>query len=69
VRLIGRAVDIDFAWLEGAKTVGITAGASAPEVLVDEVIAAARQHRTVTIREIRVTEETVTFKLPKALVG
>ena len=46
------------------KTVGITAGASAPEVLVQEVIAAIRQHYLTTIDEISVTEETTHFKLP-----
>jgi 4-hydroxy-3-methylbut-2-enyl diphosphate reductase len=67
--LIQRASEIDWAAFADIQTLGLSAGASAPEVLVDEVIAAARRHRTVTIREIRVTEETVTFKLPKALAG
>lgn len=65
--LIQRASEIDWAAYADVETLGLSAGASAPEVLVDEVIAAARAHRTVTIREIRVTDETVVFKLPKAL--
>ncbi len=55
-------------WFEGVKTVGITAGASAPEVLVQEVIAAIRQRYLTTIDEISVTEETTHFKLPRALL-
>ncbi|GFZ99626.1 4-hydroxy-3-methylbut-2-enyl diphosphate reductase [Elstera cyanobacteriorum] len=65
--LIQRASEIDWVAYADVETLGLSAGASAPEVLVDEVIAAARVHRTVTIREIRVTDETVVFKLPKAL--
>ncbi len=65
--LVQRASSIDWAALEGVSRLGITAGASAPEVLVEEVIAACRERFTVTIREITVTAENVQFKLPKIL--
>jgi 4-hydroxy-3-methylbut-2-en-1-yl diphosphate reductase len=65
--LIQRASEINWVDFADIQTLGLSAGASAPEVLVDEVIAAARLHRHVTLHEIRVTEETITFKLPKAL--
>jgi 4-hydroxy-3-methylbut-2-en-1-yl diphosphate reductase len=65
--LVGRAAEIDWASLAGVRQLGITAGASAPEVLVEEVITAARDRFAVTLEEIVVTRETVEFKLPKAL--
>ena len=67
--LVRRAGDIDWTWLAGVRRLGITAGASAPETLVEEVIAACRARFEVEIEEIRVTEENVTFKLPRALVA
>jgi 4-hydroxy-3-methylbut-2-enyl diphosphate reductase len=67
--LVQRASDIDWRWLDGVERLGITAGASAPEVLVEEVIEACRQRYEVRIEEVRVTEESVTFKLPRALVA
>jgi 4-hydroxy-3-methylbut-2-enyl diphosphate reductase len=48
---------------------GITAGASAPELLVDELIEACRTRYDVTVEEVRTTEESVVFKLPRALVA
>lgn len=65
--LVRRAAEIDWARLAGVAQLGITAGASAPEILVEEVIAAARERYDVTLEEIVVTRETVEFKLPKAL--
>jgi len=65
--LVQRASDIDWAWVEGVKTLGLTAGASAPEILVDEVIEAARAHYDVTIKEISITQENVNFKIPRVL--
>jgi homoserine kinase type II len=50
-RLVQRAVDMDWDWLEGASRLGITAGASAPETLVDELIAACRERYDVTVEE------------------
>ena len=67
--LVQRATEIDWRWFETVKTVGITAGASAPEVLVQEVIAAIRQRYLTRIEEISVTEETTHFKLPRALTA
>jgi 4-hydroxy-3-methylbut-2-enyl diphosphate reductase len=67
--LIRRAADFDWDWLEGVSRLGITAGASAPELLVDELIAACRERFDVAIEEVRVTEESVVFKLPRALVA
>jgi 4-hydroxy-3-methylbut-2-enyl diphosphate reductase len=67
--LVQRAAEIDWRWFEGVRTVGITAGASAPEVLVQEVIAAIRQRYLTRIDEISVTEETTHFKLPRALTA
>lgn len=66
-QLVQRAVDIDWAALDGVKSVGITAGASAPELLVEEVIAAFRERYSVTVREIETATESVQFKLPVAL--
>jgi 4-hydroxy-3-methylbut-2-enyl diphosphate reductase len=65
--LIRRASQIDWASLAGIERLGITAGASAPENLVEEVIAACRERFAVQIEEVAVTEETVTFNLPRAL--
>lgn len=66
-KLIQRASEIDFAWLEGVETLGLTAGASAPEVLVREVVAALAQHRTIHEKEITATVEKMVFKLPRQL--
>lgn len=66
-KLIQRASEIDFAWLDGVETLGLTAGASAPEVLVREVVAALAQRRTIHEREITATVEKMVFKLPRQL--
>ena len=68
-RLVQRAADMDWEWLGDAGRLGITAGASAPELLVDELIAACRQRYDVTVEEVRTTEESVVFKLPRQLVA
>lgn len=65
--LIQRAAEIDWAGLTGVRTLGLSAGASAPEVLVDEVLGAARARFDLTVEEVRVTEENVEFKLPRVL--
>ncbi|HNB28495.1 MAG TPA: 4-hydroxy-3-methylbut-2-enyl diphosphate reductase [Alphaproteobacteria bacterium] len=67
--LVQKAAEIDWSWFAGVKTVGITAGASAPEVLVQEAIDAIRQRYLTRIEEITVTEETTHFKLPRALTA
>ncbi|NIY75599.1 4-hydroxy-3-methylbut-2-enyl diphosphate reductase [Thalassospira sp. HF15] len=67
--LVERAKDIDWSRLEGIKSLGITAGASAPEVLVEEVIEACRERYDVTVETITLTDENVTFKLPRQLAS
>lgn len=67
-RLIARADDIDWAWFDGAAVLGMSAGASAPEQLVQEVIAAAAARFDVTVEEVIVADETMRFKLPRELV-
>lgn len=66
-RLIQRAADLDFAWLDGIGTLGITAGASAPEVLVREVVDRIAERYDVIEREVETTRETIAFKLPRGL--
>jgi 4-hydroxy-3-methylbut-2-enyl diphosphate reductase len=66
-RLIRSAEDIDWSWFDGVRTVGVTAGASAPELLVEQVIDACRARFDVTVEEVAVTREDVQFKLPRAL--
>ncbi|MBB6123530.1 4-hydroxy-3-methylbut-2-enyl diphosphate reductase [Sphingobium subterraneum] len=66
-RLIQRATEIDFDWLAGARTLGITAGASAPEVLVREVVDALRSRYNVTEQEVESARENIAFKLPRGL--
>jgi len=68
-RLVQRAIDMDWDWLEGVSRLGITAGASAPEILVEELVAACRERYDVTVEEVRTIEESVVFKLPRALVA
>ena len=65
--LIDDAEGLDLAWLEGAGSVGVTAGASAPEVLVQGVIDRLAQRFAVTVEEIDAARESVTFKLPRVL--
>jgi 4-hydroxy-3-methylbut-2-enyl diphosphate reductase len=67
--LIDDAGSLDPAWLAGVSTVGVTAGASAPEVLVEGLIDRLGQAFAVTVEEIDTARETVTFKLPRALAG
>jgi 4-hydroxy-3-methylbut-2-enyl diphosphate reductase len=67
-KLIQRGAEITADWLDGVTRLGITAGASAPEVLVEEVIAACSALREVTIEEVELTREDVHFKLPRELV-
>ena len=67
--LVQKADEIDWSWLEGVATVGVTAGASAPELLVQQVIDELKQRFDVTIEEVSVTVETTHFKLPRALTA
>jgi len=65
--LVQRGNELDPAAFDGKRAIGITAGASAPEVLVEEVIDRLRERFDVTIEEVTTTTESVHFKLPKAL--
>ena len=66
-QLVQRATDIDWRALEGIGEVGITAGASAPEILVNEVIAAFEERFTTTVELAETTREAVEFKVPRIL--
>jgi len=66
-QLVQRATDIDWRALEGIRSLGITAGASAPEVLVNEVIDAFRERFEVTVEPVVTAEENVEFKVPRVL--
>jgi 4-hydroxy-3-methylbut-2-en-1-yl diphosphate reductase len=66
-RLIQRAEDIDFAWFEDVLTLGLTAGASAPEILVRQFIDKLATRFAVSEKQITVAEEDIVFKLPRAL--
>jgi 4-hydroxy-3-methylbut-2-enyl diphosphate reductase len=68
-RLVQRADEIDFDWLEGVETLGITAGASAPEILVREVVEQLATRYAITEREITTTVEKMAFKLPHGLAA
>ncbi|HEX4197211.1 MAG TPA: 4-hydroxy-3-methylbut-2-enyl diphosphate reductase [Caulobacteraceae bacterium] len=65
--LIADASDLDPTWLEGVETIGLTAGASAPEALVVEVIEALRKLTTVDVIQMDGVEENIEFRLPAAL--
>lgn len=65
--LIQRAADIPWEELDGLTAVGITAGASAPETLVDEVIAALRERFEVTIEQVTTASERIAFNVPREL--
>ena len=67
--LIDDAAGLDFAWLRAADIVGVTAGASAPEVLVQGLLDRLAERFEITVTEADAARETVTFKLPKVLVG
>ncbi len=66
-QLVQRASDIDWRALQGIRAVGVTAGASAPEVLVDEVIEAFRQRFDTTVERVETAQETIEFKVPRIL--
>jgi 4-hydroxy-3-methylbut-2-enyl diphosphate reductase len=66
--LIDSAADINPAWLKDVKAIGITAGASAPEVLVEEVVAYLKTYGTADVEDLTVIEEDVEFLLPKELI-
>jgi 4-hydroxy-3-methylbut-2-enyl diphosphate reductase len=65
--MVDRADQLDASWFAGKMRIGISAGASAPEVLVQEVIAQLRSFGAVNLRQLKGSEENVTFPLPKGL--
>ncbi len=66
-QLVQRAAEIDWRALQGARAVGVTAGASAPEELVTEVIDAFKARYKVTVEQIETATESVEFKVPRVL--
>ncbi|MDB3922336.1 4-hydroxy-3-methylbut-2-enyl diphosphate reductase, partial [Paracoccaceae bacterium] len=66
-QLVQRDIEIDWRALEGIQSVGLTAGASAPEVLVNEIIEAFRARYKVTIEYVETAQENVNFKVPRVL--
>jgi 4-hydroxy-3-methylbut-2-enyl diphosphate reductase len=67
--LLDDASGLDWDWLEGVRTLGVTAGASAPEVLVQGLIDKLATRYEITIEDVAPTRETVTFKLPRVLTS
>ncbi len=65
--LIQRAADIDPAWLSGVERLGLTAGASAPEILVREVIDHLSRSFDIEVQEVETAREDIAFKLPRGL--
>lgn len=65
--LVQRAADVDWDFLDGIDRLGLTAGASAPDILVEELIDACRARYDVTLEEVTVTRENVHFNLPRVL--
>ncbi|MBP8931583.1 MAG: 4-hydroxy-3-methylbut-2-enyl diphosphate reductase [Paracoccus sp.] len=66
-QLVMRADQIDWRAIEGVRAVGVTAGASAPEVLVDEVVAAFSDRYDVTVEMVETARENIEFKVPRVL--
>jgi 4-hydroxy-3-methylbut-2-enyl diphosphate reductase len=64
---VQRAVDIPWQDMDGVATLGLTAGASAPDVLIEEVINALRANYNVTVEEVAITKESVIFNIPRLL--
>jgi 4-hydroxy-3-methylbut-2-enyl diphosphate reductase len=67
--MVDNASQIDPAWITGKSRIGVTAGASAPEVLVQQVVARLKELGAASVRELDGVEENVTFPLPKGLSG
>jgi 4-hydroxy-3-methylbut-2-enyl diphosphate reductase len=65
--LVQRAMDIPWQAIEGVTTIGLTAGASAPDVLIEEVIDALKTRYSVTVEEVAITKESVVFNIPRLL--
>jgi 4-hydroxy-3-methylbut-2-en-1-yl diphosphate reductase len=67
--LVQRAEDISMNWFDGVDTLGLTAGASAPEILVREIIDALAAHFDLNEQQVTTAEESIVFKLPRELAG
>jgi 4-hydroxy-3-methylbut-2-enyl diphosphate reductase len=67
--LVQRAEDISMNWFDGVDTLGLTAGASAPEVLVREIVDALANHFDLDEQQVTTAEESIVFKLPRELAG
>ena len=65
--LVQSARQIDWSWFTGCRTMGLTAGASAPEILIQDVIKAVGEKYEVSVENLHVRDENVTFKLPRSL--
>lgn len=66
-QLVASAENVDWTWFENVETLGLTAGASAPEDLVQGLIAACRARFDITVEEVTTATESVVFKLPRVL--
>jgi 4-hydroxy-3-methylbut-2-enyl diphosphate reductase len=66
-RLVNRAADMDWSELGSIRTIGITAGASAPDILVEEIVDAFAERFTITVETITTADETMFFPLPREL--
>jgi 4-hydroxy-3-methylbut-2-enyl diphosphate reductase len=66
-RLVQRAADLDYSFLDGVRILGITAGASAPELLVRELVTKLAERFEIEEREVETNRETISFKLPRGL--
>jgi 4-hydroxy-3-methylbut-2-enyl diphosphate reductase len=65
--LVDYAAEVKDEWLEGVETIGVTSGASVPEILVDDLLKHLKSHGYGDVKEVRATEETLLFALPKEL--
>jgi 4-hydroxy-3-methylbut-2-en-1-yl diphosphate reductase len=65
--LVQRAADIELAWFDGVSTLGLTAGASAPEILVREIVDSLALHFDLDEQQVTTAEESIIFKLPREL--
>jgi 4-hydroxy-3-methylbut-2-en-1-yl diphosphate reductase len=65
--LVQRADEIDLSWFDGVHTLGLTAGASAPEVLVNEIVDALGTYFDVQTEQVETAKENIIFKLPREL--
>ena len=68
-RLLGSAAELDPRWLDGKRRIGVSAGASAPEILVQELVDRLKSLGVRTVRPLDGVQETVSFPLPKGLTG